>query len=69
MNNFISSALDIFMKKNGSNITPIQQNYIDILKSGNTNRGEQVAANICNNMGVTREEAVTQAARFFGIKI
>lgn len=66
-NNFIESILAGFMKRNGPNLTATQQGYIDTIKSGNASRGEQVAMNICNSMGLSKEEAIAQARNFFGV--
>lgn len=40
---------------------PQMQNYIQILMSGDSQRGEQLARNICESMGITPEQGVQQA--------
>lgn len=68
-NNFLENALEMFLRQNngGKNLNPTQQNYVDVLKSNDANRGEQLARNICKSMGVSEREAYNQAKRFFGI--
>lgn len=40
---------------------------IDIIKSGDANRGQQIARNLCNTYGVKPEDAIAQAKSFFHI--
>lgn len=47
---------------------PQAQNYIQILQSGDAQKGQQLAENICKSMGVTPEQAVQQAKSFFHIR-
>lgn len=46
---------------------PMAQGMLDIIESGDTAKGEQMADNICKSMGVSRDEAISQARRYFGI--
>lgn len=41
------------------------QNYIHVLQSGDSQKGQQLAENICKTMGVTPQQAVQQAMSFF----
>lgn len=67
-NNFLENALEVFLHRNngGQRLNPTQQNYVDVLKSNDANRGEQLARNICKTMGVSEQEAYNQAKQFFG---
>lgn len=47
---------------------PQAQNYINVIQSGDANRGQQIADNICKTYGVSRDEALNQAMQFFGIR-
>lgn len=69
MSNFVEQALNSFINNanGGQKITPIQQNYIDTIKSGDATRGEELAMNLCNSMGVSKEQAIAQARQFFHI--
>lgn len=41
---------------------------INVIQSGDNAAGEQLANNILQSMGVSREQAIQQAAQFFGLK-
>lgn len=36
---------------------------IDVIKSGDANRGQQIARNLCNTYGVKPEDAIAQVAQ------
>lgn len=40
---------------------------IDVIQNGNDEQGQQIAENICKTYGVSKEDALTDAKRFFGI--
>lgn len=68
MPNFIESALSAFSAQHqGSNMTETEQNYIDVIKRNDAQAGEQLAMNICRSMGISKEQAIAQARRYFGI--
>lgn len=46
---------------------PQAQDLINVIKSGDSVRGEQIARNLCQSYGVTPEQALDRAAGFFGI--
>lgn len=46
---------------------PQAQAMLNVVKSGDAQKGEEIARNICNTMGITTEEATKQAANFFNI--
>lgn len=39
--------------------------YIEVLESGDTKRGEELANNLLETYGMTREDALAQAKAFF----
>ena len=45
---------------------PNAQQMIDVILSGDEVRGQQLADNICQSYGMSREAAVGQASSFFG---
>lgn len=47
---------------------PQAQAYLDVLESGDSKRGEEVANNLLNSYGMTKEEALKQAKSFFNIR-
>lgn len=48
---------------------PQAQELINVIKSGDSTKGEQIARNICQSYGVTPEQALDRATGFFGIPI
>ena len=58
----------INMAENNPNIAskPQAQARFNVSKSGDAKRGEEIARNLGNTMGVTPEEATKQAQNFFG---
>lgn len=44
---------------------PQAQNMINILMNGDSKAGEQMAMNLCQSMGVSKEDAMRQAQSFF----
>ena len=46
---------------------PQAQAMLNVVKSGDAQKGEEIARNLCNTMGITPEEATKQAANFFNI--
>lgn len=69
MNKFIEDALTFLYKNsnNGGSLTPNQKEYVDIIKSGDSSKGEQLATNLCKSMGMSKEQAIAQAREFFHI--
>lgn len=45
--------------------SPQGQQFMQILKSGDVQKGQQMADNICNSYGVTRDDALNKAKQFF----
>lgn len=44
---------------------PQAQQYIQVLMSGDAQKGQELARNICGSFGVTPEQGVQQAQNFF----
>lgn len=44
-----------------------QNNIMEVIRSGDSTRGEQIANNLLAQMGLTKEEAIAQARTFFGL--
>lgn len=64
---FVNSAINSFIEKAGDNITPTQQNYIDVIKSRDPSKGVPLATNLYNSMGETKDQAISKASNFFHI--
>lgn len=54
------------MRQSAQN-NPMATGMLDVIESGDARKGEEMADNICKSMGVSREEAISQARRYFGI--
>lgn len=54
------------MRQNAQN-NPMAMGMLDVIESGDASKGEQMADNICKSMGISRDEAISQARRYFGI--
>lgn len=69
MNNLLNLAMN--MMQQGMNRdprvanNPMASEFMDILKSGDQSRGEQLAQNICKSYGISKEQALKQARSFF----
>lgn len=44
---------------------PITQNYLSVLQSGDAKKGEELAQNLLNSYGMTKEQALEQAKTIF----
>lgn len=47
---------------------PQAKSMIEVIQSGDAERGRQIAENLCNTYGVSKEDAVKQAKSFFKIQ-
>ena len=45
---------------------PQAQEWIQVIQSGDQARGEQIANNLLNSMGLTKEEAMQEVSKRFG---
>lgn len=46
---------------------PQAQELMQIIQSGDSVRGEQMANNILNSYGITKEQGLADAKKFFGL--
>lgn len=47
---------------------PQAKSMIEVIQSGDAERGQQIAENLCNTYGVSKEDAIKQAKSFFKIQ-
>lgn len=68
MNNPIL-ALAMKMINNNPQIAnnPQAKSMIEVIQSGDAERGQQIAENLCTTYGVSKEDALKQAKSFFRI--
>lgn len=46
--------------------SPNARHMLGVVQSGDAKEGERIARNLCESYGVTPEQAMEQARRFFG---
>lgn len=66
-NNIMSLALDIIQKNPAIANNPNAREMVDVIRSGDAAKGQQIAKNLCDTYGVKPEEAISQARSFFHI--
>lgn len=59
-NNIMGFALDMIQHNLALQNNPNAREMIDVIKSGDANRGQQIARNLCNTYGVKPEDAIAQ---------
>lgn len=67
MNNPIQSMLSMIKASPQIANNPQMLSYIEVLESGDSKKGEELANNLLSTYGVTKEEALQQARSFFRI--
>lgn len=65
MDNITNFALGLLSRNPNIANNPRSQEMIDIIRSGDQQKGEALARNLCATYGVTPEQGVQQARRFF----
>lgn len=55
------------MLKNNPNFqnNPLAENCIQALETGDNQKGEDIANNLCQTYGISKEDAIKQAKKFF----
>lgn len=66
-NAIMNFAMNAIAKNPQLASNPQAQELINVIKSGDSAKGEQIARNICQSYGVTPEQALDKATGFFGI--
>lgn len=67
--NVVSTLLQGLMANNPAIANnPNTQNYLNVIQSNDQTKGEQIANNLCQTMGMSREEAIARAKAFFGLR-
>lgn len=68
-NAIMNFAMNAIAKNPNVANNPQAQELINVIKSGDAAKGEQIARNICQSYGVTPDQALDKAAGFFGIPL
>lgn len=65
MNNIAQFAMHILSKNPRVANNPQAKELLNVISSGDAKRGEEIATNICNTYGVSKEEAIKKASSYF----
>ncbi len=67
MMNMQNIAMNIIQRNPQIANNPNAQNLLNVIQSGDQKRGEEIANNLCETYGISREDALQKAKRFFNI--
>lgn len=65
MNNPMSMLLNMAMQNSNIANNPRAQEMLQIIQSGDAQKGQQIAMNLCKTYGVSKEQAVGMATEYF----
>ena len=60
-------ALNILSRNPNIANNPNAQEFINVIRSGDSARGEQIAKNLCATYGVSKDDAIKNAKSFFNL--
>lgn len=58
-------AMNVISRNPAIANNPRAQEYLQVIQNGDSHRGQQIADNLCQSFGVSREDALRQAKQFF----
>lgn len=67
MNTIKDFALNIICNNPNIANNPNAQQMIDVIRRGDAAQGEQIANNLCQTYGISRDQAIQQARSLFHI--
>lgn len=62
-----SFALNLLARNPNIANNPQAISMLNVIRSGDDAKGQEIARNICNSMGVTEQDALNQAKQFFNL--
>ncbi len=62
-----SFALNLLSQNPNIRSNPQMQDMLQVIQSGDSVRGQQIAENLCNTYGISKEDAISNARNFFHI--
>lgn len=68
MNSLTLMAMNMLSQRPDIANNPRAQEMIEVIKSGDSVKGEQIARNLCESYGDTPESAMAKAQKFFKMK-
>lgn len=60
-----SFALNLLSQNPNIRSNPKMQDMLQVIQSGDSVRGQQIAENLCNTYGISKEDAISNARSFF----
>lgn len=60
-------ALNLISQNPNIANNPRAQEYIKIIQNGDSKKGEEIANNLCQTYGMSKEDAIANAKKFFGV--
>lgn len=63
--NMRDMALNLLMQNPNIANNPNAREFIQVIQNGDSAKGEQIAQNLCNTYGMSKEDAVRNAKSFF----
>lgn len=68
MNQIANFAINLLQRNPQFSNNPQAQKLMEIIQNGDNQQGEKMAENLCETYGMTKDQALTEAKKFFGIK-
>ena len=65
MNNPMTMLLNMAMQNSNIANNPRAQEMLQVIQSGDAQKGQQIAMNLCKTYGVSKEQAVGMATEYF----
>lgn len=65
MSNPMSMLLNMAMQNSNIANNPRAQEMLQVIQSGDAQKGQQIAMNLCKTYGVSKEQAVGMATEYF----
>lgn len=66
MNNLIQFALNKIAQNPQIANNPRNQELFQVIQNGDAKKGQEIAENLCQTYGVSKEDAMSKARQFFG---
>ncbi len=60
-------ALNLLSQNPNIRSNPQLQDMLQVIQSGDSVRGQQIAENLCSTYGISKEDAISNARNFFHI--
>lgn len=67
MPDFKNLAMNLISQNPQIAQNPNAQSMLNVIQSGDAQKGEEIARNLCNSYGIAPEQALAQAKQFFHI--